>query len=170
MNIKKVVVGQLQENCYVLNINNDYLLIDPGDEANKIIKEIKGNLLGILITHSHQDHIGALNDILDYKKVPIYNYLNKNQDITISNFNFKVIDFPGHKEDLVGFLFNNKLFSGDFIFKGTIGRIDLPGGNFKEMQKSIAKVLSYNKDLIIYPGHGDITTLSEEKENLKLFL
>lgn len=170
MNIKTVVVGHLQENCYILSIDNDYLIIDPGAEANKIINEIHGNLLGILITHTHDDHIGALKDILKYKNVPIYNYLNKNQNIEILEFKFKVIDFPGHKEDLVGFLFNNKLFSGDFIFKGTIGRTDLPGGNFKEMQHSIIKILSSKEDLIIYPGHGETTTLYKEKENLLTFL
>ena len=63
------------------------------------------------------------------------------QKLKKAKFKFKVIAYPGHKEDLVGFLFDDKLFSGDFIFKGTIGRTDLPGGNFKEMQESIKKIL-----------------------------
>ena len=64
MNIKILKVGYLAENCYILNINNDYLVIDPGDEYTRIKQEIKGNLLGVLITHYHFDHIGALNNTI----------------------------------------------------------------------------------------------------------
>ena len=81
-----------------------------------------------------------------------------------------MIAYPGHKEDLVGFLFDDKLFSGDFIFKGTIGRTDLPGGNFKEMQESIKKILEFKDELEIYPGHGQSTNLSNERKNLNSYL
>ena len=67
MNIKKLVVGLYQENCYFLTINNDLLIVDPGDEFKKIDNIIKNNnynLLGILITHAHFDHIGALEELI----------------------------------------------------------------------------------------------------------
>ena len=117
-----------------------------------------------------QDHIAALQDILDYKNVPIHDYKSINKEVNIEKFNFRIINFPGHKEDLVGFLFDNKLFSGDFIFEGTIGRTDLPGGNYKEMQESIKKILSFKNDLQIYPGHGQSTNLSKERKNLNSYL
>ncbi len=170
MKVKRIVVGLLEENCYILNIDNNYLIIDPGDESKKILNEIKGNLLGILITHYHFDHIGALKDILNYKNVPIYDYKSINKDVNIEKFNFRIINFPGHKDDLVGFLFDNKLFSGDFIFEGTIGRTDLPGGNFNEMQESIRNILLFNDNLEIYPGHGPSTKLSSERKNLAYYL
>ncbi len=170
LNIKTLVVGNLLENCYILNIDNDYLIIDPGDEAKTILNHIHGNLLGVLITHYHKDHYSALNDILKYKNVPVYDYKDADKEITISKFKFKVIAYPGHKEDLVGFLFDDKLFSGDFIFKGTIGRTDLPGGNFKEMQESIKKILAFKDELEIYPGHGQSTNLSNERKNLNSYL
>lgn len=170
MKVKRIVVGLLEENCYILNIDNNYLIIDPGDESKKILNEIKGNLLGILITHYHFDHIGALQDILKYKNIPLYDYKSINKGVNIEKFNFRIINFPGHKDDLVGFLFDNKLFSGDFIFKDTIGRTDLPGGNFKEMQESIKKILEFNDDLQIYPGHGPSTKLSSERKNLAYYL
>lgn len=170
MKVKRIVVGPLEENCYILNIDNNYLIIDPGDESKKILNEIKGNLLGILITHYHFDHIGALKDILNYKNVPIYDYKSINKEVKIMEFCFRIINFPGHKDDLVGFLFDNKLFSGDFIFEGTIGRTDLPGGNYKEMQESIKKILSFNDDIEIYPGHGPSTKLSSERKNLTYYL
>ena len=67
-------------------------------------------------------------------------------------------------------LFNKDLFCGDFIFKGTIGRYDLDGSNFKDMQNSIHKILKYDKDITIYPGHGNSTTLKEEEKQLKNYV
>ena len=63
MEIKTIVVGPLQTNCYILTKNKQTLIIDPGDEPNKIINEINKEVIGILITHYHFDHIGALNTI-----------------------------------------------------------------------------------------------------------
>ena len=63
MNIKKIVVGQLEENCYILEKDGKYLVIDPGDEFKKIDAEIKGELEEILVTHNHFDHIGALKEL-----------------------------------------------------------------------------------------------------------
>ena len=57
------------------------------------------------------------------------------------------------------------MFCGDFIFKGCIGRCDLAGGDIRIMMKSIDKIKKYNDDIIVYPGHGDKTTLGYEKEN-----
>ena len=81
----------------------------------------------------------------------------------MGNFNFEVIYTPGHKEDAITFYFKdyNAMFTGDFIFKDAIGRTDLPGGNMESMIESLNKIKSYNKDIIIYPGHGDKTTLGE---------
>ena len=65
MKIERIITGYLEENCYILtNDDNQALIIDPGDEALKIISNIKNReVIGILITHHHMDHIGALNDI-----------------------------------------------------------------------------------------------------------
>ena len=162
LNIKTLVVGRLLENCYILNIDNDYLIVDPGAEAKTILKHIHGNLLGVLITHYHKDHYGALKDILKYKNVPVYDYKDTDKEIKIKKFKFKVIAYPGHKEDLVGFLFNDKLFSGDFLFYQGIGRTDLPGGNYEDMLDSIQKILASPKNIQIYPGHGQKTNIYNE--------
>ena len=57
------------------------------------------------------------------------------------------------------------MFSGDFIFKESVGRCDLPGGNIGDMIKSINKIKEYDDDIVIYPGHGDSTTIGYEKNN-----
>ena len=66
MNIKIVKVGALYTNCYILSNNVSTIIIDPGDNASKIINNIDKRVIGILITHYHDDHIGALDDLLNY--------------------------------------------------------------------------------------------------------
>ena len=167
MNIKTLKVGYLEENCYILYINNDYLVIDPGDEYTRIKQEIKGNLLGVLITHYHFDHIGALNSIINDYNPKLYDINNFEKENIIGPFKFEMLKTPGHKEDCVSYLFDGILFSGDFIFENTIGRCDMPGGNYKQMQESIKYILENYQELEIYPGHGNKTYLSEEINQLK---
>lgn len=171
MKIEILQVGYLETNCYILSKENEVLIIDPGDDAGRIMETIgKREVKGIIVTHYHDDHIGALSELEKRYKVNIYDIYNliegKN---VIGNFEFLTIKTPGHKEDAICIYFEDEgvLFSGDFIFKGTIGRWDLEGGNFKEMKQSIAKIVEYPDDLIVYPGHGERTTLKEEKANLE---
>lgn len=166
MKIERVVVGYLEENCYVLRKNEDVLIIDPGDEIDKI-KTVIGdnNVVGVLVTHSHFDHIGALSY---FDKSLIYDFSNlKEGENKISDFIFEVIYTPGHSSDSISFYFDevNSLFCGDFIFYENIGRYDLPTGNFVVMKESINKIKKYPKNMKIYPGHGDSTNLYHEIEN-----
>lgn len=167
MNIKRVIVGKLKENCYILEKNNKCIIIDPGDEVEKIIGNISLNVIAILITHSHFDHIGAVEALVSKYNVPVYKYDNLNEgNITIDEFVFEVIFTPGHTFDSISFCFKNEqiMFTGDFIFKNSIGRTDLPTGNFEKMQKSISKITRFNDIIRVYPGHGDSTTLGFEKK------
>ena len=160
MEINKVVVGMLETNCYILKKNNKCLVIDPGDEHDKIEKIIGNNeVVGVIITHYHFDHIGALNKFDETIILDRHNLEEK--EYNISNFKFDVIYTPGHKEDSITIYFKEDkiMFTGDFIFKGAIGRTDLKGGNDIDMINSLNKIDKYDKDIIIYPGHGDKTTL-----------
>lgn len=160
MNIKRVVVGSLEENCYIVEKNNKCIIIDPGDEADKIISNITCEVLGILITHYHFDHIGALDELKEKYNLQENNY-------NIDGFDFEVIDTPGHTSDSKTYYFkdNNIMFVGDFLFKDGIGRMDLPTGSVNEMKKSLDKIFTYPSNTIIYPGHGDKSTLGEELFN-----
>lgn len=163
MNIKKVVVGPLEENCYILEKNNKCIIIDPGDEFEKIISNITCEVVGILITHYHFDHIGALNQLKEK-----YNIVENNYNII--DFNFDVILTPGHTSDSKTFYFkdDNVMFVGDFLFNNAIGRVDLPTGDMNEMINSLNKIFTYPLDTIIYPGHGQSSLLGIEKSNLNL--
>ena len=173
MKIENIKVGYLETNVYLLSKNNHYLIIDPGDESEKIINQIKGKVDGIIITHHHFDHVGALDEVKENYNVKVYDRYNlkegKNQ---IGKFIFEVIYTPGHTDDLISIYFKDEkaLFCGDFIFKGAIGRFDFPESNFKDMQNSIKKIIKYPKTTHIYPGHDDKTTLGDEYNMLMYYL
>lgn len=165
MHIKTVKVGYLETNCYILFKNNECLIIDPGDEVSKIVQEIDDHkVVGILITHSHPDHIGAVEELQKHYSCPIYNYENLDEkQYHLGSFAFEVIYTPGHTSDSVSYYFDNEsLFTGDFLFKGTVGRTDLPTGNFNALMRSIEKIKVYPSHIKIYPGHDDNTTLKDE--------
>jgi len=163
MEIKTLKVGYLQTNCYIIINNGKSLIIDPGDEGERIKENIKGlDLQAILITHSHFDHIGALNH---FKNIKIYDNNNlEEKEYELIDLKFNVIKTKGHTNDSISFYFKeqNIMFTGDFIFEGTIGRTDLETGNIEEMKKSIKKIKKYPLNTIIYPGHGNKTTLEKE--------
>ena len=170
MKIKTVKVGYLKTNCYILEKDNKCLIIDPGSEKDTIINNIETKVVGILITHNHFDHIGALDDLKGYYKVESYNFDNLKEGLNkIDDFSFIVNYNPGHTMDSVSYIFDNIMFSGDFIFHNTIGRCDY-GGDFNIMKKSIKKILNKSINYKIYPGHGKLTYLDDEIDNLKKYI
>ena len=147
MKITKVVVGLLEENCYVLEKDKQVIVVDPGDEYERIKKVIgRKKIAGVLITHNHFDHVGALEE---FDQSLVYKYDNLEEgEHTIGPFNFEVIYTPGHTKDSV---------------------CDLDDGDYKEMMRSIEKIKKYPKDMIICPGHGNHTTLEYEMERSLYF-
>ena len=174
MNIEIVKVGYLECNCYLLEKDNKILIIDPGDEVDKIINKIGDRkVVGVIITHYHFDHIGALEDIVSKYNVSVYDRSNLLEgENKIDKFIFDVIYTPGHKEDLITIYFREDkcMFCGDFIFKNNIGRCDLTGGNIGDMKISINRIKNYDNDIVIYPGHGEFTYLGQEIEKNLYFL
>ncbi len=176
-------------------------LIDPGAEADKILKKIKDNqwvIEKILITHGHFDHIGAVQKIHQELKIPYlahqngkdylpnvsYNlssyfgteiklndaeYLTEGDEITLQanpDIKLKVIYTPGHTQDSVIYydVNNNTAFVGDTIFKNSVGRTDLPGGNTQQLYQSIEnKIFTLPDETILYSGHSEPTTVKDEK-------
>ncbi len=167
MEINSVVVGPLDTNCYILNNNGKVIIIDPGDEKDKIISEVNGEVVGIIITHHHFDHVGAMEEIKNYYKVNVYDYSNLKENNKIDNFEFKMVRTPGHTDDSITIYFEKEkiMFVGDFIFYGSIGRTDL-GGNISDMKKSIESILLYDDDIKLYPGHFIPTKIGIERNNL----
>ena len=170
----KLVLSMMQTNCYLIKENGHVLIVDPASSPNRILSMIEEDEVvdGILLTHGHFDHIGALDDIVNKYNVLVYDRYNMNEGINkIDKFNFNVIYTPGHKEDCISIYFReyNVIFCGDFIFKDSIGRIDLPGGNINDMIESINKIKMYDRDVLLYPGHGEYTRIGYEIDNNMYF-
>lgn len=164
MKVDIVVVGTLETNCYILSIGNECILIDPGDEYDKIKNVIRNNkVLGAIVTHRHFDHIGALSH---FENVYDRNNLKEGQN-DIGPFTFEIIYTPGHTDDSICIYFkdDNIIFDGDFIFKNGIGRTDL-GGNDIDMYKSLLKIDKYDHNIKIMPGHGECSILGIELDKL----
>ena len=164
MKVETIQVGEIETNCYLLDINNKVVIVDPGDEFLKIKKAIGSRkVVGLLITHFHFDHIGALEEVISYYDLSI----NK---VTDKNFKYRVIETPGHTMESKTFYFEKEkmMFVGDFIFYNSIGRTDL-GGSDKLMQQSLEDITKYPDDITIYPGHGPKTTLGREKNNFRYY-
>ena len=173
LEVRKIKVGYLQSNCYILVEDNKCIVIDPGDQFYSIQDQIgKNHLIGVLITHRHEDHIGALKHLVEEYNVPVYDYTNlKEGRVDLDVFHFDVLYTPGHTSDCVTYIFNdyNFMFTGDFLFKDTIGRTDLPTGDMNQMKNSLRKISEYSGRFRVYPGHGDTTTLEDEK-NYNMYL
>ena len=170
MNINCVKVGYLRTNCYILEKDGKVLVIDPADEYLKI-KEVIGDneVVGVIITHHHPDHVGAL-EYFDADK--IYDFYNLKEGINqIDSFVFETIYTPGHKDDCITtyFIEDKVMFTGDFLFYGSSGRTDFPGGSNEKMFASLKKIFEYPSDITIYPGHGKESKLGLEQDNLSLF-
>jgi len=191
MDIKTVKVGILQTNCYILIKNGKAIIIDPGAKAERILTALgeKTQVLAILLTHAHFDHIGAINDLLVHFKCPIYlseddqplmldpqlNYsfpkrfivqqptLPYPSKLTIGEFTFEIIETPGHTDGSVCLIIDNVMFTGDTLFMQSVGRTDLRTGNPTKMKQSLRKLKALDHNYDVYPGHDDATTLNEEK-------
>lgn len=106
--------------------------------------------------------VGNIEDV----EVPyISKYIDENSQISIGGEKIKIINTPGHTLGGVCYFVDNKLFSGDTIFLGSVGRTDLPDGSYEQIKKSVKNVLEmFDDDVKIYPGHGDSTTVAYEKK------
>ncbi len=176
MRIKKMVVGFLQTNCYILAGEHQGIIIDPGEEADIILKAVSDLQIDlILLTHNHLDHIGALPAVRNATsaEVAIHSLdrissanreLKDGGKIPFEGKEISVMHTPGHTPGSCCFYFGGYLFSGDTLFSGGWGNTSLPGGNEKAIFKSIReKIMSLPDGVVVCPGHGEATTIGEER-------
>jgi|SRR5690625_479166 len=136
MNVQTLPLGPLQTNCYILYKNNEALIIDPGNEAHRVIEFIESQSLipqAILLTHAHYDHVGAVDEVRKHYQIDVYlheaeakwisdppynssglfkhteepEHILTESDLTIGDFTFTVIHTPGHSPGSVSFIFHN---------------------------------------------------------------
>lgn len=185
LHIKTFYCNPFRECTYVLTAAEPSdnpqpcLIIDPGmygdREETRVLSFLAEHHLtpaAILITHEHLDHVCGLDVITKaYPNTPRYGFNYEHEDeatpITHAGLTFRMLYTPGHKEDAVCFYFESDdiLFSGDTLFQESIGRTDLPGGDYSTLQASLQRLSQLPDTTIVYPGHGYTTTISHEKRN-----
>ncbi len=194
MTIKSRPMGPYQTNCYIATIDGKDFIIDPGVDATNWVLENTTNPIAILNTHAHFDHVWSNKELKEKLKIPIYCpkddcFMLENDpfdqgtppskaDIEVIGDEIFNIDdvkityghFPGHTPGCSVIAIEDNLFTGDFIFEGSIGRVDFPYSNPKDMINSINKVLTWEDDFIVYPGHGNKTTLKSQRNSLESWL
>jgi len=194
MNIQIQPMGPYETNCYIVTIDNKDFIIDPGVGATKWVLQNITNPVAILNTHGHFDHIWSNDELSKKLNIPLYCpkddcfmlendplgrgapksfpdfEVEHDQKIILEGIEITFHFFPGHTPGCSAIQIENSLFSGDFIFSGSIGRVDFPFSSPDDMKKSIHKVLSWEDDFNIYPGHGSRTTLQRERDSLKSWL
>lgn len=107
---------------------------------------------------------------ITFKEKEYIHVIEDKEIITLGNQKIKVFHTPGHTRGCVSYQYKRYLFTGDLLFKGTIGRHDLPTSNKKELFDSLAYILKHCKDnTLVYPGHGTFTTILNEKEDNPFF-
>ena len=169
MNIKRFVVGPLENNVYIISNNGEAIIVDPTAPDPRIEEYLKSNnlkLVAIFVTHYHFDHIGGLEYFKDKYEVPVYDYEKIGKE-KIAGLKLEIIPTMGHTKDSVSFYFKetSDMFVGDFVFAGSIGRMDLEGGDEEEMEYSLKQLKTYPKETKLYPGHAETTTLESELLN-----
>jgi hydroxyacylglutathione hydrolase len=159
MKIKKVVVGTLKTNCYLLHNEEGIIVVDPGDNGEEIMEEIEELNLPvkyIINTHSHFDHIMANSYIEKQTGKKVLNNLKEGRVLKLGEESLEVIYTPGHTKDSICLRGNDFLIGGDVLFDGGHGRTDLPGGSDEEMMKTLERLKKdIPSDYCVYPGHGE---------------
>ena len=188
MKIKVQPMGPYQTNCYIVTKDGKDIIIDPGVDATEWVKKNVTNPIAILNTHGHFDHIwsnAALQKELDIKlytpkdDVMLLNSsswmpdlppstpdveIEGDKELDIDGVKVKFRHFAGHTPGSSTIEIDNAMFSGDFIFKRSIGRTDFPYSNPSDMKKSLEKFKQIPYDKKIYPGHGGSTSIKQEQQ------
>ena len=197
--VDTLVVGPIEENCYVLKDEetNEGVIIDAGDNGKEILAYVKDNGIDVKLlvnTHGHWDHIGAVDVLRDAlgvqlaihradapmltaseeemavysvfvgKKKPAEILLEDGDVISFGKSSLKVIHTPGHTKGGICLYGGGCLFSGDTLFASSVGRTDLPGGDYHEILHSVNVALAQVADETkVYPGHGPASRMGRER-------
>jgi hydroxyacylglutathione hydrolase len=194
--VDRYELGAAGTNCYVVRTGSDApeaAVIDPGAEADRLgaeLERMRAACAGILITHSHWDHLGAVADLAESAGVHVYMpaieaqvlaqpdaffpdvsirpyeadvLVEDGATVEVAGISFATISVPGHSPGHVAYYADGAIFSGDVLFAGSVGRTDLPFADWDTLVDSIRKLVDrFPPETVVYPGHGPETTLGAE--------
>jgi glyoxylase-like metal-dependent hydrolase (beta-lactamase superfamily II) len=198
MQVKCMPLGMIGTNCYIFWDDNskECAIVDPGDDGAQVAAVIRGLKLepvGILLTHSHFDHILGIPGLREeWQGLPVYCHPNdipeevsetmfgmttptlaafgdiarytEGDKVQVGPLTVEVLNTPGHTKGSVTLKVGDVLFTGDTLFRGSMGRTDLPGGSYEQLMSSLGKLAKLPGDYKVYPGHEGFSTLENERQ------
>ena len=194
MNIKVKPMGMYQTNCYIVTIDDKDFIIDPGVDATEWVIENVTNPVAILNTHGHFDHVWSNDEVQKKLGIPLYTpkddvpMLSSNDwvpelppskpdfevdgdaELYFGDTKVKFRHFPGHCPGCSTIEIGDAMFSGDFIFKRSIGRCDFPYSSPDDMKDSLERFKELDYDKKVYPGHGEATTIKDEQKHIDYWI
>jgi len=194
MKVKTIVSDYYSCNSYVVSKGNSCVVIDIGFDSKPIFEYIEKEGLkieAVLLTHGHPDHVFKAKDFSDKGikvfitkedfELPKNNFFGlrlakekflvfepifiEGEQLELGGITVDIIKTPGHTKGGVVFIIGDYLFSGDTLFRGTVGRSDLYGGCSKTLRESVKKLLELDKDYVVMAGHGENSTISYERRH-----
>ena len=190
MKIRVLQVGPIGTNCYLLEDEDSHTaaVVDPGDEADRILAQAKADgveIQSILLTHAHYDHTTGVAGLLKaLPNIPVYLHpadiarlgtpvfpalgveptpYDDGDVVKVGGIDGQVLHTPGHTPGGVCLMAGEALFTGDTLFQGSMGRTDLPGGDYEQLMGSLRKLDALPGNFQVLPGHMGATTLNRER-------
>ncbi|MCZ6788464.1 MAG: MBL fold metallo-hydrolase [Chloroflexi bacterium] len=184
--IHKVLMGDIGNNGYLLvcPVTNESIIIDTPFEPEKLLAVVKDTTVkAILITHNHYDHIDGLETIRAATGAPVGAHsagaeelpgtldmsLSDGDTVTAGTVTVTVLHTPGHTPGAICYLTGRHLFTGDTLFPGGPGATRTPEALQQSIRSITSKLLVLPEDTVVYPGHGDDTTIGKAHEEYKVF-
>ena len=163
-------------NSYVVHAPEGDIIVDAGAEPEKILGATRARVAAILVTHGHADHVDALEPVRRETGAPVYMHpadaegkvrdyepLEDGQALDVAGLGIRVLHTPGHSPGSVTFVVGHDQIVGDLILPGSVGRTDIPGASWEEIEVSIRRVIPlWEEETRLYTGHGPVLTAVEE--------
>ena len=163
-------------NSYVVHAPEGDVIVDVGAEPEKILGATRARVAAILVTHGHADHIDALERVRRKTGAPVYMHpadaegkvsdyepLEDGQALAVAGLGIRVLHTPGHSPGSVTFVVGHDQIVGDLILPGSVGRTDIPGASWEEIEVSIRRVIPlWEEETRLYTGHGPVLAAVEE--------
>ena len=189
MQIKRQPMGPYQTNCYIITVDGKDIIIDPGVDATKWVLENVTDPVAIVNTHGHFDHVWSNQEVKEKLDILLYTpkddvfllqnstfmpdlppsypdfEVERDATVEIAGISVRFRHFPGHCPGCSTVEIADAMFSGDFIFEQSIGRVDFPYSSPKDMKDSLERFKKIEYDKAVYPGHGNPTTIAREQKN-----
>lgn len=195
MIVKRFITNELAANCYVVHSGSDAIVVDPGGESQEVLNYLQEqslNVIALVNTHGHADHIGGNTWFVKKTGAPVWIHeldapyladeslnlarfvgqefepvtagrlLRDGDEIELGGEVITVLHTPGHTPGGISLYWPGHVITGDTLFKESAGRTDLPGGNSAQLGNSLLRLGRLPLDTIVYPGHGESTTIRHE--------